>query len=144
MRGAEAPPNFWHFYVKCIANTYSTQHTTAYDMQGWQSRSGRPGNRRTNVLTEMMLLKLVGEIHAYRKHKFVPAQTSRSESKRELQRPENKQIVSGVAMHTFFTGIARSNKILTGFHAPLFVRFQKKSATTALNLCDLSCTVLCP
>ena len=27
--GAEAPPNFWHFYVKGIA---STQHTTAYDV----------------------------------------------------------------------------------------------------------------
>ena len=23
--GAEAPPNFWHFYVKCIAHTHSTQ-----------------------------------------------------------------------------------------------------------------------
>ena len=44
--GAEAPPNFWHFYVKRIA--HSTQHTTVYDMQGWRSRSGGPGNHRTN------------------------------------------------------------------------------------------------
>ena len=28
--GAEALPNFWHFYVKCKA--HSAQHTTANDM----------------------------------------------------------------------------------------------------------------
>ena len=34
--GVEAPPNFWHFYVKCL--THSAQHTTAYGMQVWQTQ----------------------------------------------------------------------------------------------------------
>ena len=38
--------------------------------------------------------------HAYRHHRFVPARTLRSGHKRELRRPENKQIVSAVVRHS--------------------------------------------
>ena len=51
---------------------------------------------------------LVGEKHAYRLHRFVPAQTSWSECKRELPRSENKQLGG----HTFLMGAAW-NKIQT-------------------------------
>ena len=45
---------------------------------------------------------LVGEKHAYRQQRFVPAPTSQSEPSRKLGRPENKQIVGAVAMHALF------------------------------------------
>lgn len=44
---------------------------------------------------------LVGKIHAHHHHKFVPTRTSWSERKRELWRPENKQIVSAEATHSW-------------------------------------------
>ena len=84
--------------------------------QGWQSKSGRP----PNLLTEMMLPipSLVDEKHAYRQHRFVSAQTLLSKHKRELRRPENKQIVSMVTTHSWqaLFGIrSRVKKNLTGF-----------------------------
>ena len=43
----------------------------------------------------------IGEKHAYRQYRFVPARTSQSESKRELLRSENKQIVGAVATNSW-------------------------------------------
>ena len=110
--GAWSTPKLLAFLCEAYI-AHSAQHTTVYDMQGWQSRSGRPGNRRTIVLTawdDVADTSLAGEKHAYHQHRFVPAQTSQSESKRELRRPENKQIVGAVAMPTFLTSVAQ-NKI---------------------------------
>ena len=71
-------------------------------------RLGRPGPphfSRKLLKLDLQTLNIfngtIGEKHAYRQYRFVPAQTSRSESKRELLRSENKQIVSAVATHSW-------------------------------------------
>ena len=53
------------------------------------------------LLPTLRLYSLVGEKHAYRQYRLVPAQTSRSERKRELRRPENNQIVSAMATYSW-------------------------------------------
>ena len=84
--GDEAPPNFLAFLCEAYI-AHSAQHTIVYDMQGWRSRSGRPSNRRTNVLTESDVANpsLVGEKHAYCQHRFVPPRISQSKHKRDLR-----------------------------------------------------------
>ena len=79
-------------------------------LQGQRSRSGRPGNRRTNVLTEIASPTLTYrrescvssvQIHARTMDNIVYTYI-RSGRKRELQRPENEQIISlsAVATHS--------------------------------------------
>jgi len=72
-------------------------------LQGQRSRSGRPGNRRTNVLTEIASPTLCLQARSPRivcTDRSMPARTSRSGSKSELRRPEKEQILSVVATHS--------------------------------------------
>ena len=69
---------------------------------------------------------LAGEKHAYRQHRFVPPRTLRSKRKRELRRPENNQIESAVATHSWreLLGIrSRITKYWLAFVHCFFARF---------------------
>ena len=91
--------------------------------QGRQSRSGRPSDHRTNVLTEIASLILCLQPRNLR---IVctdpcPARRSWSGCKRELQRPENEQILSAVATRSrpALLECDKLSKILRGLRASL-------------------------
>ena len=77
------------------------QYSQCTLLQGQRGRSGRPGDHRTNILTEIASPTLT-----YRREVFVlsvqihAGTNVRSKHKRELRRLENKQILSTVATHS--------------------------------------------
>ena len=96
--------------MNIIWTRYYQRQYTYYDSSRvsapYYRRCGaRPGDRRTNVLTEIAsptLCQLAGKKPAYRLYRSMPARTSRSGRKRELWRSENEQIISlsEVATHS--------------------------------------------
>ena len=69
--------------------------------QGRRSRSGRPGDHRTNILTDSIVDPLLaGEKLVYCLLRSMRTRMSLLGLKRELRRPENKQILNVMATHS--------------------------------------------
>ena len=84
----------------CLARTLAGN--TILRLQGRQSRSSRPSDHQTNVLTE---IRCRWPFTCRQETRISPPQihactTSWSDHKRELQRPENEQVLSMVATHS--------------------------------------------
>ena len=77
------------------------QYSQCTLLQGQRGRSGRPGDRQTNILTEIASPTLTYRRKVRVSSVQIHAGTNiRSEHKRELQRLKNKQTLSTVATHS--------------------------------------------
>ena len=82
-----------------IQRQYSRLQCTL--LQGQQGRSGRPGDRRINILTEIASPTLAYRREVCVSSVLINADTNvRSKHKRELRRLKNKQILSTVVTHS--------------------------------------------
>ena len=103
------------------------------------SRSGRPIDCQTNVLTEICYDPLLaGEKHTYCMHRSMPAWSSWSQPKRELQRPEEGAYFE-CSGFTFLASVAwnrvqiKCEATLTGFYALLLHIVPHAPETTDAN-----------